>query len=131
MFYKKFIGQSGKRVVTLHVAPNELPAPSAREVDEILIMATKPTISATQSASDRSLQVAPPLTLQVRCLATEHECNSWRPHTPLHVVRMSLFLLIIVHLNLVRHRGELRGSSTWSETAAVSWTCSKASCAQR
>jgi hypothetical protein len=70
MLYKKFIGQSGKRVVTLHVAPNESTAPAIKDKDEILIMPTTPTVSVPQSVTDRSSQ-APPLSNQVRMAARD------------------------------------------------------------
>lgn len=65
MFYKKFIGQSGKRVVTLNVIPNELQTPAVKDKDEILIMATTPPVIVPLSLPDRSSQASQPLTLQV------------------------------------------------------------------
>jgi hypothetical protein len=132
MFYKKFIGQSGKRVVTLHVAPNDLTAPAMKDKDEILMMPATPTASVT---TDRS-SLAPPLSNQVRITDRDDTflplylaSNQSNSQTS-SVINIRLFYSNCVMLHYsYRLKGRLPGSNISSETAAALWTCSRASCA--
>lgn len=141
MFYKKFIGQSGKRVVTLNVIPNELQTPAVKDKDEILIMATTPPVIVPLSLPDRSSQASQPLTLQVFGIIRYDTIQYDTIPSHLFVKREISYAVTVNRSRLfysncsmllhctVRLKGRPLGSSIWSETAVVSLTCSRDSCA--